>query len=143
MLLRLYNDDSPLIDNSKDRFNKPNGAQTAIGNVSAIPDSTAAENVTATAAEVQDAPKPIAGDADDVGQPETFIREEGTASLNTAMDPDVKETITAVGAPGIGTEEQVMQAEDALRSMTQNEADNTKEIAPSVTDEEDVFDTTV
>lgn len=143
MLLRLYNDDSPLIDNSKDRFNKPNGAPSSNGNPAAIPGSIAVENTTATAAEVLDAPDPVEGDADEEEQPETFVDEEGTVALNTAVDPDVEETTTAVGASGIGTEEQAMQAEDALRATAQNEADNTREVAPGVTDEEDVFNTTV
>lgn len=137
MLLRLYNDDSPLIDNSKDSFNKPNGSAPA------IPGSTAAENTTATAAEVLDAPKPLEDDADGDEQPETFVDEEGTVALSTAMDPDVEETTTAVGAPGIGTEQQAMQAEDAARATMQNEADRTREVAPGVTDEDDVFNRTV
>lgn len=124
MLLRLYNDDSPLVDNSKDRFNKTNGAQTVNDDASVIPGTTAVENVTATAAEVHDVP-------------------ENTVALNTAMDLDVEGTMTAVGVTGIDTEEHAMQAEHALGQMAQNEADNTKEIVPGVTDEEDAFNTTV
>lgn len=121
MLLRLYNDDSPLVDNSKNRFKQQ---ETSRDISRSSPAGT---------------PPPESGVAEATDEPETIIDEDGGVVLNTAMDSDVEETTTGIGGKGIGPEHKAMEAEDRMKADAQNKADNTREIAPGVTDEEDVF----
>ncbi|EON69425.1 hypothetical protein W97_08685 [Coniosporium apollinis CBS 100218] len=121
MLLRLYNDDSPLVDNSKNRFKQQETSRD-------ISRSSTAGT-----------PLPESGIAEATDEPETIIDKDGGVVFNTAMDSDVEETTTGIGGKGIGPEHKAMEAEDRMKADAQNKADNTREIAPGVTDEEDVF----
>ncbi|KAF2141406.1 uncharacterized protein K452DRAFT_359167 [Aplosporella prunicola CBS 121167] len=106
MLLRLYNDDSPLIDHHQK-----------------------AEQAAASRAE-----SPVTAALDDAApladeEPETFEDQSGGVALNTDMDPDIEETTTGVGSTGLPDENQAMIAEDMLRASKQNEEDNKRETA--------------
>lgn len=112
MLLRLYNDDSPLIDHSQARR-------------AGAPDSTAAAGV----------------------EPETFVDEDGGVKLNTDADEDMADpdATAPVGASGVGTEEDAMATEDALRAQQQVIVDQDAKdgAAPERAGESDEFNTTV
>ncbi len=128
MLLRLYNDDSPLVDNSKNRFKQQ---QDTPRDMSQSPPGRTSP--------------PDSGDVEANEEPETIIDEDGGVALNTAVEPDVEETTTGIGGTGIGPEHKAMEAEDRMKADAQSAADNAHEIAPGVTvpPEEDVFDSTV
>ena len=117
MLLRLYNDNSPLVDNSKA------GAQK----------SRTKEADTAS-------PPPleiVESDSSDVG-----VAANGVLKPEHNLNAEEATTVTAVLEPGV-EEEKALRDEDRILASAQQKADDTKEIAPGVTDEEDVSNKTV
>ena len=121
MLLRIFDDNSPLIDHSQQRKE----AYTA--------SSKTAEYSTVEGVE-----------------PETFVdQEDGGVKLNTdAMDDEDMDDVDAtapVGASGVGTEDDAIATEDRLRADQQVIADQDGEVAaaPEREVEEKAFNTTV
>ncbi|KAH0169526.1 S-adenosyl-L-methionine-dependent methyltransferase [Aureobasidium sp. EXF-12298] len=115
MLLRLFKDESPLIDHSQ----QPNRK-----NAPATSDPT----VSATAA------------------PETVVDSDGGVALNdTDADMEDADATAPVGASGVGTEEDAMATEDALRAQQQSIADEDQAVAaaPEREGETDEANTTV
>ncbi|KAG9557848.1 S-adenosyl-L-methionine-dependent methyltransferase, partial [Aureobasidium melanogenum] len=115
MLLRLFKDESPLIDHSQ----QPNRK-----NAPATSDPT----VSATAA------------------PETVVDSDGGVALNdTDADMEDADATAPVGASGVGTEEDAMATEDALRAQQQTIADEDQAVAaaPEREGETDEANTTV
>ncbi|KAG9986693.1 S-adenosyl-L-methionine-dependent methyltransferase, partial [Aureobasidium melanogenum] len=114
MLLRLFKDESPLIDHSQqpNRKNAPASDPT----------------VSATAA------------------PETVVDSDGGVALNdTDADMEDADATAPVGASGVGTEEDAMATEDALRAQQQTIADEDQAVAaaPEREGETDEVNTTV
>ncbi|KAL9077256.1 MAG: hypothetical protein Q9157_003447 [Trypethelium eluteriae] len=116
MLLRIYNDDSPLVDNSKDRFKE---ARTHIGSSSSSP----------TPAGQTDAPESMILE-NEIEDPDSHIHPEEATTVVAALEPGASET-------------KALQDEDRMLGNAQQKADDTKEVAPGVTDEDDAFNTTV
>lgn len=115
MLLRLFKDESPLIDHSQ----QPNRK-----NAPATSDPT----VSATSA------------------PETVVDSDGGVALNdTDADMEDADATAPVGASGVGTEEDAMATEDALRAQQQTIADDDQAVAaaPEREGEPDEANTTV
>ena len=116
MLLRLFKDESPLIDHSQ-QPNRKNAAPAA-----------AAE----------------AGATD--AQPETVVDSDGGVALNDVdADMEDADATAAVGDAGVATEEQGMTTEDALRAQQQVVADEDQAVAaaPEREGETDEVNTTV
>lgn len=128
MLLRLYNDDTPLIDHSQERRQAQKDA---------------------AAADKKPAANGAAPDATNGGaEPETFEdSEDGGVKLNADLDEDMEDaTVTApVGEAGIDTEEGALMTEDKLRAEQQVIADEDQKVAaaPEREGETDEFNTTV
>lgn len=125
MLLRLYNDETPLIDHSQARRQQPAPTGDA-------------------AAGAADAANAV--DADGV-EPETLVDEDGGVRLNADVDDDMQDVdaTAPVGASGVGTEEDAMATEDRLRAEQQVIADDDSKdnAAPERKGESDTFNTTV
>ncbi|KAI9658089.1 MAG: hypothetical protein M1821_002749 [Bathelium mastoideum] len=117
MLLRLYNDDSPLVDNSKDQRLKKR-------------------------AEESDPPSTVRIEAEEPDEPEAKDTENGVFDADPTLNAEEATTAVAVLEPGV-EEEKALIEEDRVLASAQQKADDTKEIAPGVTDEEDVFNKTV
>ena len=115
MLLRLYNDDTPLIDNSKDRFEKsrPNN-----------PEPSASAPTGTTSAD----------------EPETI--ENGVEDADIRLNAERATEVVAALEPG-AEEVKALKDEDRIMAFAQQKADDAKETAPGVDDEEDVFNKTV
>lgn len=116
MLLRLYNDDTPLVDNSKGRAQK----------------SRTQEAEAASPAPVEI----VESDSSDAAITTNGVKSDGNLNAEEAT------TIVAALEPGV-EEEKALVDEDRILAAAQQKADDTKEIAPGVTDEEDVFNKTV
>ncbi|KAF2403914.1 S-adenosyl-L-methionine-dependent methyltransferase [Trichodelitschia bisporula] len=125
MLLRLYNDDSPLIDHSRGGDNNNNNNQ---GNAAPTPVLTPAPGSLTTQVDalIETAAAEAAGDQAEPIAP------------SLAADIRPGDNITA-----IVTEDQDIEAESRLRGEDQARRDAIHEMAPGVTDEEDVFNKTV
>ncbi|KAK4977426.1 tRNA (cytosine-5-)-methyltransferase ncl1 [Elasticomyces elasticus] len=138
MLLRLYNDDSPLIDHSQERFGKqsPTAATTTTSSDHADAQGGAP---TETATELTEI------DADVPAEPETLVDENGEAALDLDADEDADEATGPVASTSIGTDEDALMADDALLSAQQAEVDGPSELkAGGVREgETDEFNTTV
>lgn len=117
MLLRLYNDDTPLVDNSKDRFNK-------------------------TRTEKSEPSSSGPAEASSMNESEAVIIEADVEDPNPKLNAEEATTAVAALEPG-ADEEKAMKDEDRILAAAQQKADDTKEIAPGVQDEEDVFNKTV
>ena len=117
MLLRIYNDDSPLVDNSKDRSSK------------------------SRTEEAGDAfPGPLEPEDD---EPETPAPEvDAAAVIEPPLNAQRATEVVAALEPGI-EEDKALKDEDRIMAAAQQKADDTKELAPGVEDEEDVFNRTV
>lgn len=143
MLLRLYNDDSPLIDHSQQRekhqaaiaANDQNGDNdTDIASLAAVSKSTPNKVPAQTAPE---------GTAQ-----ESFVdNEDGGVRLNADVDGGVEnaDATAPVGESGVGTEEDAMAAEDRLRAEQQGVKDEADAVAaaPEREGEGDECNTTV
>jgi len=103
MLLRLYNDDSPLMDHSKDRFNNQQNG--------------------------------------DVDTPQNGDHTSSDMEVKDELTVEGEEEVAAAGIPS--TEEVAEQIEDEAYAKVEHERKTEVEVAPGVTDEEDVFNTTV
>ncbi|KAF1986178.1 S-adenosyl-L-methionine-dependent methyltransferase [Aulographum hederae CBS 113979] len=134
MLLRLYNDNSPLIDHSQLRFGKkdteaetPVNATAADGHANGVDD--AEEGAEATVMKDDDV------DMDD--------GVEGGVPLETALNPELDVAATGIPTSVAVDENKSMLAEDAMKAAAQQKVDDLREVAPGVTDEEDAFNKTV
>lgn len=124
MLLRIFDDNSPLIDHSQKRKEAYEIATAS---------SKTAEDSTVEGAE-----------------PETFVdQEDGGVKLNTDADEDLElddaDATVPIGASGVGTEDEALATEDRLRADQQVIADEDLEVAaaPEREGEEKAFNTTV
>lgn len=131
MLLRLYNDDTPLIDHSQER-------------------RLAQKDAAAAAAEkTEDAStNGNAADAINGAEPETFEdSEDGGVKLNADLDDDMQDVAVSapVGETGVDTEEGALATEDRLRADQQVIADEDQKVAaaPEREGETDELNTTV
>lgn len=115
MLLRLFNDDSPLVDHSEERRMAIKDAKAAAASSTAQADEETVED-------------------DD---------QDGGVKLNADGDVDMEDSNAA--ATVIGTEEDVLAKEDALKAQQQVDADEEQKIAaaPEREGETDEFNTTV
>ena len=123
MLLRLYNDDTPLIDHSQER-----------------------RQAQKIAAEMPDSSSQPAGE--NGAEPETFEdSEDGGVKLNTDLDENMEDAdaTAPVGETGVGTEEDALATEDRLRADQQTIADEAQKVAaaPEREGESDEFNKTV
>lgn len=113
MLLRLFNDETPLIDHSQARRQ-----QNAEDRAAAGPE-----------------------------EPETLVDEDGGVALNADIDEDIEDAdaTAPIGESGVGTEEDAMATEDALRAQQQVVADQdaVEGAAPERVGESDEMNTTV
>src|SRR4051794_14340118 len=107
MLLRLYNDDSPLIDHSKER---PNGS-SIVGDPKENITASAAEGLRLTAADV---------DVTDANNTPLAEADNNVELGDAAADADL---IEFVAPNGVGTENAAVQEEDRLKSQAQINAD--------------------
>ncbi|KAF2091760.1 S-adenosyl-L-methionine-dependent methyltransferase [Saccharata proteae CBS 121410] len=115
MLLRLYNDQSELIDHSQK--NRLHQEQNLAAEREAELDAAEASVNSTVAAEA-------------ATEPETFVDEQGHATLNTDFAPDVEEPTGPIGSKGaVGTEEEALEAEDMIRAGRQQVVDEQKEAA--------------
>jgi len=122
MLLRIFDDSTPLIDHSQQRREAHEIAVAA----STKEDATEVEGV----------------------EPETFVdQDDGGVKLNEDADDDMDgvDATAPIGASGVGTEEDAMATEDRLRADQQVIADEAQEVdaAPEREGEEKAFNTTV
>ncbi|KAI9684966.1 MAG: hypothetical protein M1820_010867 [Bogoriella megaspora] len=117
MLLRLFNDTSPLI-NTQDRLKKPDPEESR-------------------------SPSPLKVGSSEPGEAsESLFVTNGT--YDAARHPNVEEATTIMGlVEPDASEEVALDDENRLLAAAQQEADNTREVAPGVTDEDDVFNQTV
>lgn len=130
MLLRLYNDSSELVDNS---LRNKQQQQNDI--------STPAQDSAMVASEAEVDVKAEATAAEEAAQ-----EEDGSVSLNTAMDLDVEEATTSIGQKvEVEVEVGAVAADDQVEASRQHEADTTKTTAEGekVREEDDVVKTTV
>lgn len=158
MLLRLYNDDSPLVDNSKSRLqqSQQQEQQNGTANTSSTPSSVPLES----AAPTDDATFEDAMDEEGGSDGGGFVREEtGRNGLAGIQAPqitrdEIAQRIDKVAAnverdgvtgdeSGAVAEQKTMQYEDVLKGDAVRTEDNRREMAPGVDDEEDVFNKTV
>lgn len=118
MLLRLYNDETPLIDHSQTRRNMLADASSTNG-----------------------------GANPEGAESEALVDENGGVQLNADIDEDVQngDATAPIGEASIGTEEDVIMAEDRLRAEQQVVADEDAKVAaaPEREGESDEFNTTV
>ncbi|PNS14924.1 Multisite-specific tRNA:(cytosine-C(5))-methyltransferase [Sphaceloma murrayae] len=127
MLLRIYNDDTPLIDHSQQLKPKPrDDNERSEKSLNEAKDATGTNGV----------------------REETFDDEEdGGVKLDAAADETVEtaDATAPLGMKGVGTEESAMEAEDALRKEQEMLVDEAKdaEAAPEREGEEDRMNTTV
>lgn len=120
MLLRLFNDDSELIDHSQ--IIKGPQPAAATNGAPARRNSSSSEAPEPVAADGAEGMKIITGDEVD--------EEEGGVSLNGFMDVDAPEPVEKMP-----TEEDYLQAEDMVLGEKQNNKDQLEQTAPEVTDE--------
>jgi len=122
MLLRIFDDNSPLIDHSQQRRE--------------------AHEIAAAASAKED-PTEVKG-----AEPETFVdQDDGGVKLNADVDEDMDDAdaTAPVGASGVGTEDDALATEDRLLADQQVIADEGQEVdaAPEREGEEKAFNTTV
>lgn len=124
MLLRIFDDNSPLIDHSQKR--------KEAHEIATAPSKTAEDSIVEGA------------------EPETFVdQEDGGVKLNTDADEDMEvdeaDATAPIGASGVGTEEEALATEDRLRADQQTIADEGQVVdaAPEREGEEKAFNTTV
>jgi len=124
MLLRIFNDDSPLVDHSQIRKQALEAAK--------------------------DSPSPDAAGQTDtaMADPETYVDEEdGGVKLNADVDEDIEnaDATAPIGESGVGTEEDALATEDRLRAEQQTIADEDQKVAaaPEREGEDDSFNKTV
>lgn len=84
MLLRLYNDDSPLIDNSKDRFNKKQNNDAP--NVTATDESMVVDEEQNEDSAAPDRLEDSEGDAGVQDDEHVTVEDEAGASPDTAIE---------------------------------------------------------
>ncbi|KAF2227338.1 hypothetical protein BDZ85DRAFT_227709 [Elsinoe ampelina] len=130
MLLRIYNDDTPLIDHSQQGREKAAKREPASGS-----DTIKLE-------EAKDAT------GTNVVKEETFYdSEDGGVKLNADVDEDIEnaDATAPIGKAGVGTEADAMATEDRLRAEQQVIADErqTVDAAPEREGEDDDMNTTV
>jgi len=116
MLLRLYNDDTPLIDHSQERRNAKEIAAT---------DQLSGDKV-ATADSTEDT-------------------EDGGVRLDAEMEGDTDMADASAPSGAVGTEEDVLAKEDRLLAAQEAAADEGSKVAaaPEREGEDDVFNKTV
>lgn len=116
MLLRLYNDETPLIDHSQTRRN----------NLASDTPTNGGANV-------------------DGAEPETLVDENGGVQLNADVDEDIQDADATAPIGETGVEADSMMAEDRLRAEQQVVADEDAAVAaaPERKGESDEFNTTV
>ena len=117
MLLRIFNDDSPLVDHSQLRKQALEKAQ--------------------------DSPSPNGAAQPETFVDE----EDGGVKLNADVDQDMEdaEATAPVGSSGVGTEEDALATEDRLRAEQQTIADEDQKVAAALEreGEDDTFNKTV
>ena len=163
MLLRIYNDDSPLIDNSQARKDKhiqvddaelppSQDQEDSDGDDNGVPlpmdidENDLATNEAGMVAKIME--EPDVKKASDMKLPSET---NGTVQAKGPLhDPhlvvekgEAEKKPVAFGLPTSDVESGIQEAEDMLKAEMQHERDTTKEIAPGVKDEEDVFNKTV
>jgi len=121
MLLRIYNDDTPLVDHTQLKRQEKERREAAEAN-----DST---------------------DLNGAPQESFYDSEDGGVKLNAAVDEDIEnaDATAPIGASGVGREEDAMAAEDRLRAEQQRVADEQQVVdaAPEREGESDAMNTTV
>ncbi|PSK33633.1 Multisite-specific tRNA:(cytosine-C(5))-methyltransferase [Elsinoe australis] len=126
MLLRIYNDDTPLIDHSQQ------GKQKAADRASSPARLAQAKDAVGT---------------NGVKEETLYDSEDGGVKLNADVDEEVEkaDATAPVGEKGVGTEEDAMMTEDRLRAEQQTIADERQAVdaAPEREGEDDAMNTTV
>lgn len=156
MLLRLFNDDSPLIDHSKERFNKDRQ------NGETVKKENDAENEMDIDGSQSPEIPPISSDGGApvtdalltaLGEPETELDkfapeekgqddDEGGVPLPPDGPPEVDEQPRGLGPTGLG--EESTEREEVARAKQQQEIDDRREREPGVPmDEDESFNKTV
>ena len=137
MLLRLFHDDSPLVDHSQERRLAQESAKQS------------ASRYDETIASTDETSKATGANTDSAdAEPETLVdADDGGVKLNADVDGEIQdEEATAPGvAGGMGTEEDAMAREDGLKAEQQVDVDEQQTVAaaPEREGEEDRFNRTV
>lgn len=131
MLLRLYNDETPLIDHSKEKREREAKAEKAAEEDDDAMD-TKEDQVDGAADDADDVPFTVGGAEEQEEQDE-----DGGVAL-----PKVHTEVNAA-AEQAGIEEKAQAKEDLLLAQAQQIKDSSKEMPGGVQDEKDEFNTTV
>jgi len=137
MLLRLFHDDSPLVDHSQERRLAQESAKHS------------ASPYDETIASTDGTSKATGANTDSAdAEPETLLdTDDGGVKLDADVDDDTQyaEATAPSGAGGVGSEEDAMAREDGLKAEQQVVVDEQQKVAaaPEREGEEDRFNRTV